>query len=114
MGDHLSRWFATSDVLNDVSDEREAQFDQWGDQSLPFGTGGDDMAFLARYYREVCQRNAAYGAVTWADVLLEEVYEALSEADPVKLKDELVQVAAVAVQIIEYINRQGGSDAATE
>jgi len=40
--------------------------------------------------------------------LLEEVYEALCEADPDARKAELIQVAAVALAEIESINKRGG------
>ena len=36
---------------------------------------------------------------------MEEIFEALAEEDPMKLKDELIQVAAVAVKMVELINR---------
>jgi hypothetical protein len=40
-----------------------------------------------------------------ADVLLEEVFEALAETDPAKARDELVQAVAVGVKMIEGIDR---------
>jgi hypothetical protein len=43
--------------------------------------------------------------VTWAHILTEEFYEALAEADPEKLREELVQVAAVAVAWVECLDR---------
>jgi len=41
---------------------------------------------------------------TWEMILLEEVWEALAETDPVKLRAELIQVAAVAVAWVEDID----------
>ncbi|MFI9200197.1 hypothetical protein [Streptomyces sp. NPDC053048] len=42
----------------------------------------------------------------WDGVLLEEVYEALAEGNPEKLRAELVQVAAVACAWIAAIDRR--------
>ena len=49
----------------------------------------------------------ATGAHSWDAILLEEVFEALAEADPVRRRAELVQVAAVAAAEIEAIDRFG-------
>jgi NTP pyrophosphatase (non-canonical NTP hydrolase) len=46
------------------------------------------------------------GDIAWHTILLEEVYEAFSETNPAKQREEMVQVAAVAVQIIEYLDRK--------
>ena len=101
----IARWSATEDVLADVSNERESQHEQWGDQVLPMGTG-PAFAEEAGMYRAICRDAAADGDLTYADILLEEVFEALAEEDPLKAKDELIQVAAVAVKMVELINRQ--------
>lgn len=42
----------------------------------------------------------------WDGILLEEVWEALAEADPAKLRTELIQVAAVAAAWIQAIDRR--------
>jgi hypothetical protein len=36
---------------------------------------------------------------------MEEVYEAFAETEPENQREEMIQVAAVAVQIIEYLDR---------
>jgi hypothetical protein len=46
---------------------------------------------------------------TWDGLLLEEVYEALAEDDPVKRRAELVQVAVVAAQWISALDRRAVS-----
>jgi hypothetical protein len=60
---------------------------------------------LAYKARQACQNNAEKGAVTYADIFLEEVGEALAEHSPARLREELIQVAAVAVAWVEKINR---------
>jgi len=93
-------------VLSEVVSERQAQDARWGEQNHPDGTGrrpGKALAPTARLATEIASRE---GAVTWAHILREEVYEALDEADPVKLRAELIQVAAVATAWIEAIDRR--------
>lgn len=117
---------SSSDVLGEVADERQRQEVKWGQQNHPdrFSVGYNatadacdlrDYAIKADRWKVVnaarvahrnrfgtpSDRNAA-----WDGVLLEEVYEALAESDPAKLRTELVQVAAVAVAWIESIDRR--------
>lgn len=93
-------------VIADVLQERARQDTQWGEQNHPDGTGGNQAA--ADLARRVCQQAADAGQLTWRQVLDEEVQEAFAEADPGRLRTELVQVAAVAVAWIEAIDRRGG------
>lgn len=102
----MGRWMATEHVLADVHNERAAQFAQWGIQNVPLGTGSEEMRLLADAYRKECQKAAAEGTLTYSHILLEEVFEALAEADLPKLRDELIQVAAVAVAAVEQIDRR--------
>lgn len=93
-------------VLLDVRAERLRQHERFGEQSLPDGTGSArqiDNRVAAQYW---CDLRTRAGSLSWRDVLDEEVAEALAEADPVRLRAELVQVAAVAVQWVEAIDRR--------
>ena len=49
---------------------------------------------------------ASRGELTYGAVLLEEVCEAYAEDDPAKVRAELIQVAAVAVAMVEKIDRE--------
>lgn len=92
-------------VIDDVVAERAAQEAQWGEQNHPNGTGitGDrERADSARHTCDVMFRS---GMGTWRDILHEEVQEAFAEHDPAKLRDELIQVAAVAVAWVESMDR---------
>jgi hypothetical protein len=93
-------------VLADIGAERVAQNEKWGEQNHPDGTGGSGALYVADRYRTVVDGGLENGTATWRDVLLEEVYEALAEPDPNRLRDELVQVAAVAAAWIEAIDRR--------
>jgi len=115
----------TTDFLNvvfAVMNERTRQDEKWGDQShLPDGTGpsvrwygSSDLilweksaSIAACDAKDRCQVHTENGTLTWLDILVEEVAEAFAEDDPTKLRAELVQVAAVAMQWIEAIDIRG-------
>jgi hypothetical protein len=109
--------------IDDVLAERARQDAKWGEQNHPNGTGPDTYALgemdsltfmelgeaesieLRAVATLATDKNARHGTVTWKDILLEEVFEALAESDPAKLRTELIQCAAVAVQWAEAIDR---------
>lgn len=103
----------TAGVVIEIIGERELQNTVWGEQNHPNGTGPDRqlLGVLARYsnLRDVAKTQtdvrAAAGTVTFADIFLEEVFEALAESDPARLRAELIQAAAVAAQWVEAIDR---------
>lgn len=97
---------ALSAVLAEVRAERARQDAKFGEQNHPDGTGYPGSEGHADYWRQRCQTAFADDAGTWGHVLLEEVFEALAEADPAQLRTELVQVAAVAVAWAEAIDRR--------
>lgn len=53
-----------------------------------------------------CDNAFQVGCGTWADILIEEVAEAVETENDTDLRSELVQVAAVAVQWIAAIDRR--------
>jgi len=111
-------------VAVEVALERRRQDAKWGEQNHADGTGREvpvlmeisgqsslyldaqSGARLANLATSATNDAAASGAVTWRDILLEEVFEALAEDDAVKLRTELIQVAAVAQQWAEAIDRR--------
>lgn len=52
------------------------------------------------------QNEGGDGTVTWWHILREEVFEAAAEDDPGKLRSELVQVAAVALKMIDALDHK--------
>lgn len=84
-----------------VEIERGRQDAKWGPQSHPYGTdrAGDQAA--ANRARHLTNIRAKVGLVTWRDILNEEICEAFAESDPVLLRGELVQCAAVIAAILE-------------
>lgn len=90
----------------DVDAERQRQITKFGDQRHPDGTGLPVYRHSANRYRDHADHAAASGHLAWRDVLLEEVYEALAESDPAKLRAELIQVAAVCAAWVSDIDRR--------
>jgi hypothetical protein len=99
---------ATREILAEIAAERAAQDAKWGEQHHADGTGRDGDADMALLDRAKCKANGPDGDHddNWRDILQEEVSEAFAETDPVLLRAELVQVAAVAVNWIESIDRR--------
>jgi hypothetical protein len=98
-----------ADVFQAISHERERQDAKWGEQNHPDGTAdhADYRRVQAEFRRAQCELAAASGGLTWRHILDEEVAEAFAESDPVKLRMELIQIAAVAVAWCQAIDRRG-------
>ncbi|MDT0305084.1 hypothetical protein [Streptomonospora wellingtoniae] len=94
-------------ITREIDDERQRQLTKWGDQHHPVHSGDAttrrrSRALFATYasnYREFNDGNFdprdPDPRKDWAGIVLEEVYEALAEEDPAKVRAELVQAAAV-------------------
>ncbi|GAA0641544.1 hypothetical protein GCM10009548_02210 [Streptomyces malaysiensis subsp. malaysiensis] len=103
---------ATESVLREIAAERAAQDALFGQQDLPDGTGpgfDGDATDYANAYRAECDKAFATGTGTYRHVFMEEVFEALAESDPARLRAELVQAVAVGVKWIEGIDRRAPS-----
>lgn len=104
----------TTGVLSEVGAERRRQVELWGDQRFPLKHRNDPEGIaspLGRSYAVLAESFKALGKAlgpddSWDRVLLEEVFEALAETDPAKMRTELIQVAAVAVKAVEEIDRE--------
>ncbi|MGW1695893.1 hypothetical protein [Streptomyces sp. NPDC002399] len=100
---------ATEVVLADIATERAAQDAIFGEQNLPDGTGGPYFEAAADNHRRECDAAFDCGEGTFRHVFLEEVYEAMAESDPARLRAELVQAVAVGVKWIEAIDRRNAN-----
>lgn len=101
----------TESVLLDVLAERRRQAQLHGVQTLPDGTGDPASRITRDVSQMLCDRSTANGTLCWRDILREEVSEAFAESNRDKLREELIQVAAVAVQWVEAIDREAGRNA---
>lgn len=108
----------TAVVLAEVAAERLRQDTKWGEQNHPLldpqltDRGPDRMAKeyeipSATRAQFLCQNAARHGRVTWGHILVEEVAELVGciPGDTAAAPEELVQIAAVAVAAIEYLDR---------
>lgn len=94
-------------ILGDIDHERDRQDAKFGPvHNLPDGTSRQDWGVIEAAAKAICDAASRDGKVTWRDILMEEVAEAFAADDPQHLREELVQVAAVAVKWIEAIDRR--------
>lgn len=102
-------------IIEAVVAERAAQDFKWGEQNHPdvdtSARSNHSMLLRPDLFKRKVDQAATDGLLTWTDILLEELSEAVAEAakeDLVALKEELIQVTAVAVAWIEAIERRSG------
>lgn len=84
--------------------ERYRQLRKWGVQHHPDGTGSGYDKHFAHATRNACNVAARDGSLTWRHILAEEVYEAFAESEYEPLRNELIQVAAVALAWVEDLD----------
>ncbi len=101
-------------AINAIVSERRFQVAKWPDcERLPDGTGGVAVReWSMNIAKHACDRAYREGRITHAHVFEEEACEVLAEADPVKLREELVQVAAVCVKWIADLDARAAEAAA--
>lgn len=95
-----------SDAPLEIDVEMARQYEKWGEQNHPDGTGRSMDKYLADGAKTACEEARSRGQLTWRHILDEEVREAFAETDLAKLRAELVQVGAVAASWIEAIDRR--------
>jgi hypothetical protein len=93
-------------ITDEIQDEIDRQDARWGEQNHPDGTGLTNDRELADTVRHFTDWMASTGNLTWRDVLWEEVREAFAETDEDLLREELIQVAAVAANWVNAIDRR--------
>ena len=99
---------AMKQVVLQVAEERYRQHELWGEQNLAIGAdfGSDGaQAELKRFRQRVKFREAKGDYSTWHEIMTEEMLEVLAETDRSKLKTEAIQLAAVLVQFVEFLDR---------
>ncbi|WP_308249286.1 sulfurtransferase [Nocardioides alpinus] len=96
-------------IAGEIAAERRRQVTRWGRQDHPsIGPAGAEIfGPVVGRWKAINDARMESGAHSWDAILLEEVFEALTEVDPARRRAELVQVAAVAAAEIEAIDRFG-------
>lgn len=92
-------------IQDEVLAEIQRAWTKFGNQfEVPNGTGAEWQKHEAWMSRAACQSAFATGDGTWHAILHEEVMEAFAESDPARLREELLQVAAVAIRWIDALD----------
>lgn len=109
---------ASFSVALEVIVERQRQDEKWGPQNHPWVRVEPEMACVA-YLANIGAADTAKahvdlaartGQLTFARILVEEVAEALEAPTTAEIREELIQVAAVAVAMVERIDRHGDAN----
>lgn len=101
-------------VLDDIMVERLRQDEKFGQQDHPDFRSNLPLVYRNAYYgmppeveaKFLTERRFQNGDGSFADILIEEVAEAIAAPDEKNLREELIQVAAVAAQWVEAIDRR--------
>jgi hypothetical protein len=99
-------------VLDEIMAERARQDKKWGEQNHPDGTSHKHYCERLLRARKSKRLATGNGSVSFAHILAEEFFEVMTEPDPTWLRVELVQLAAVAVQWVQAIDRRGNKQTA--
>ncbi len=110
MREKIDKELRQGDIAAEIFGERDRQDEKFGEQNHPDTletiTGA---SFACEMAKRQCAADIKNGRVNWRNILDEEVCEAFEQAsteDDIKLREELVQVAAVAMNWIECIDRR--------
>jgi hypothetical protein len=104
-GDSLQR------VFGDVLFERYRQDAKWGGIDSPnqravcLGEPPPDAKDCADAARVNCDLAMRAGNDNWRLILEEEFWEAMAESDPAKMRAEIIQLAAVCVNVCQLIDQ---------
>ena len=96
------------EIFEEILAERKRQDKKWGERNHPMLKAITHTKCWNKLekYREL---NRTPEKLCWHTILLEEVYEAFAVGDAADQRKEMIQVAAVAVAIVEYLDRiEGG------
>jgi hypothetical protein len=104
----------TADILDEIGVERRAQDDKWGEQNHPDVPtyGGRPAIPTAAAARAWVESQVVTGRLSWLDILVEELaeaVEAIDAGDTDATRAELVQVAAVVAAWVECIDRRAAA-----
>lgn len=91
-------------ILAEVQDECRGLYRRLGPLKLPDGLGvGCNDAGIAR---DICQRAAEEGRLTWLHLMAEQWAEARGALSQAHLREQLLRVAVLAVAWVDAIDRR--------
>ena len=94
-------------IFEEIRAERQRQDEKWGEQNHQMLDKRVPIEII-KEGADNCRAINESERKSWFSVLREEIYEAFAENEPEKQREELVQVAAVVVAIIECLDRRKG------
>lgn len=94
-------------LSDEIWAERKRQIEKRGIQERASGNSHDEYALAEATAKKRYAEHLAAGTLTWLDILREEVYEAFAAPNDANLREELVQVIAVAASWLLDIDRRG-------
>lgn len=109
----------TNKILEQILEERVRQDNKWGEQNHPILDQVIINSEAKRMCEEfeipsenrakyLCEINHGRGTGTYMHILIEEISEVASSGkDIVKMRQELIQTAAVVIAMIESLDRNG-------
>jgi hypothetical protein len=99
----------TESILTDVRDECDRAVERHGEQlGLPMFHPLGHCLMSGTMAKHYCNSRSKAGEVSWGDIVLEEIAEAFDETeDMAALRAELVQTAAMCVNMIRALDHQG-------
>ena len=99
-----------TEILCEIVEERGRQDLIHNEQNWPIKPSSRDFTRKFKNEEHGAKTNYALaelsGSITWYDILWEEFCEVFAEDDPIKQREELVQLNAVSLAMIEYIDRR--------
>jgi hypothetical protein len=99
-----------TEILCEIVEERERQDMIHGEEDWPIKPSGHE--FTRRFQKLEQEAKESYalaestGNLTWYDIAWEEFCEVFAETDPKKQRSELIQLNAVILKTIEYLDRR--------
>jgi len=94
-------------IFQEIQNERDSQDLKFGIKNYKmvdrFFFSKETLIALSEKYKRF---NKTATKPSWLNILLEEIYEAFSETKIDKQRSELIQVAAVTIAVIEYLDRK--------
>jgi hypothetical protein len=98
----VKRW----KIFRAIHEERIRQDEKWGEQNHPMLFNYPMEEDVRQALLDIREANQETKNLSWLSIFMEEFCEAFAETEPEKQREEMVQVAAVVVQIIEYLDRR--------
>jgi hypothetical protein len=95
-------------IFCELDNERKRQDAKWGEQNHPIRDESRDADYkeTAELLKALCNFRAKAKTLTWFDIAAEEFLEVFAEDTPERQREELIQLGAVVVSMVECIDRK--------